>query len=130
MIKDLAVGSLYNIRVYSSYYVNGFKFQLAQRDSNTLTNNLGLCIIFLAISLLIDYYSRLDEIIKMEYPALHKTIKRVLFKCLWYDRTLRIGTRVHLNYNLVEVNANKRFNKFESSIFVVQADQVFMLNTQ
>ena len=73
-----------------------------------------------------DYYGRLEQIIQVEYPVL--PIKRyVLFKCSWYDLTPRTGIRIHPNYNLVEVNVNKRFNKFEPFIFEVQASQIFYL---
>ncbi|XP_073152072.1 uncharacterized protein [Henckelia pumila] len=125
MMKDLASGPLRNTRVYSGYYVNGFKFHVSRRDSTTLTNNSGVCVKGSSnISAELDYYGRLDEIIEVEYPAL--PIKRiVLFKCSWYDPTPRIGTRVHSIYKLVEVNANRRFNKFEPFIFAVQAGQVF-----
>lgn len=126
MIKDLAAGPLHNIRVYSGYYVNGFKFHVAHRDSNAITYNSGVCVKGSNnnTSSQFDYYGILDEIIEVEYPAL--PIKRlVMFKCLWYDPTPRTGTRVHSNYNLVEVNATKKFKKFEPFIFAVQASQVF-----
>lgn len=61
-------------------------------------------------------------IIEVKYPAL--PIKNIVLFNLWYDPTPRIGIRVYSNYKLVEVNANKRFNRFEPFIFVVQASQV------
>ncbi|XP_074555688.1 uncharacterized protein LOC141811568 [Curcuma longa] len=121
-IINLASGPLRKIQVYSGYYVNGFKFHVTQRESQRLTFNAG---VYVKGSINnnnseFDYYGRLEEIIEIEYPAL--PIKRcVLFKCFWYDPTPRTGTRIHSNYNLVEVNANKRFNKFEPFIFAVQA---------
>lgn len=117
MIKDLASGPLRNVKVYSGYYVNGFKFQVVRRDSTTLTNNSGVYVKGSSnMTTELDYYGRLDEIIEVEYPAL--PIKRiVLFKCSWYDPTPRIGTRVHSNYKLVEVNANRRSIDLNLSFF-------------
>ncbi|XP_073015896.1 uncharacterized protein [Primulina eburnea] len=125
MMKDFASGPLRNTRVYSGYYVNGFKFHVTRRNSTTLTSNSGVYVKGSSnLTDELDYYGMLDEIIEVEYPAL--PIKRiVLFKCSWYDPTPRIGTRVHSNYKLVEVYANRRFNKFEPFIFAVQAGQVF-----
>ena len=125
---NLASGPLRKIKVYSGFYVNGLKFHVALRDSQRLTYNSGVCVkgSMDNNNTQYDYYGRLEEIIEVEYPAL--PIKRcVLFKCSWYDPTPRIGTRIHPKYNLVEVNANKRFNKFEPFIFGVQATQVFYL---
>lgn len=127
-IKDIAAGPLRNIKVYSAYYVNGYKFQVAQCNSTTVTNNSGVWVKGCSSNTEVefDYYGTLDEIIEVEYPAL--PIKRtVLFKCSWYDPTPRTGTRIHSNYNLVQVNANKRFKKFEPFIFAVQAGQVFYI---
>ena len=127
-IINLASGPLRKIIVYSSYYVNGFKFHVTQRDSRRLTFNSGVCVkgSINNNNSEFDYYGRLEESIEFEYPAL--PIKRcVLFKCSWYDPTPRTGTRIHPNYNLVEVNANKSFNKYEPFIFAVQAGQVFYL---
>ena len=127
-ILNLASGPLRQIKVYSGFYVNGLKFHVTLRDSRRLTYNSGVCVkgSMDNNNTQYDYYGRLEEIIEVEYPAL--PIKRcVLFKCSWYDPTPRIGTRIHPNYNLVEVNANKRFNKFEPFIFAIQAGQVFYL---
>ena len=51
----------------------------------------------------IDFYGRLVEILQLEYPAL--PIKRtILFKCEWFDPIPNLGTRIHHQYNLVDVH--------------------------
>lgn len=73
----------------------------------------------------IYYYDRLTEILQLEYPAL--PIKRtMLFKCSWFDLTPKHGTRVHAQYNLVDVNKRRTFNKYEPFIMAVQATQVYL----
>lgn len=69
MIKDLARGPLYKLRVYSGYYVNGIKFHVVQHDSTTLSNNLGVCVKGSSnIIIELDYYDMLDEIIGWNIP--------------------------------------------------------------
>ena len=48
-----------------------------------------------------------------------------MFKCEWFDPTLNIGTRVHPKYNIVEVNHQRRFNKYEPFVLAQQATQVY-----
>ena len=74
-----------------------------------------------------DFYGRLVEIIQLEYPAL--PIKRtILFKCEWFDPTPNLGTRIHQQYNLVDVHSKKSYRKYDPFILAVQAEQVCYAN--
>lgn len=71
-----------------------------------------------------DYYRKLIEVVEVEYPGWPmKHI--VLFHCKWFDTTVNVGTRVHNEYNLVEVNYRQKLQKYEPFIIALQAQQVY-----
>jgi hypothetical protein len=110
---------LITVKSYPIYFVNGYRFHIESHGMNRSTMNFGVCI----TSTYGDYYGKLLEILEVEYPAL--PIKRtVLFKCEWYDPTPNVGVKVDRQYNLVEINQRRRFNKFEPFILAMQATQV------
>ena len=69
-----------------------------------------------------DYYGQLIQILELEYPS-YPFKRTVLFKCEWFDPS-RHGTRRHPNYNLVEVNQSRIFNRYEPFILAMQVCQV------
>ena len=50
-------------------------------------------------------------------------LKCVLFKCYWFDPTVNRGVR-YSKFRIVDINATRRYNKFEPYILTSQADQV------
>ena len=71
----------------------------------------------------IDFYGRLVEILQLEYPTL--PIKRtILFKCEWFDSIPNLGTRIHHQYNLLDVHHKKSYRKYDPFILAVQVEQV------
>jgi len=50
-------------------------------------------------------------------------LKCVLFKCDWFDPTVNRGVR-YSKFGVVDINATRRYNKFEPYILASQADQV------
>ncbi|XP_050211492.2 uncharacterized protein LOC126661677 [Mercurialis annua] len=127
IMQDLAKGPLHEVKWYSGYYVNGYKFHTEGHGSRRLTTNSGVCIRGSNSSTSeLDFYGKLTEIIELDYPAL--PIKKVvLFKCSWFDPTPRLGIRVHPQLKLVDVNCRRVFNKYEPFIMAVQAEQVHYL---
>ncbi|KAM3247020.1 hypothetical protein P3L10_008787 [Capsicum annuum] len=121
IMKDLAEGPLHMVQPLNGYVVNDYKFQTEEDGSNKSMMNSSVCIKGSSYSAdNIDYYGRLIEILQLEYNAL--PFKRtVLFKCSWFDPTPKHGTRVHPQYNLVDVNKRRLFNKYEPFIMIVQA---------
>ena len=75
----------------------------------------------------VDYYGRLEEVIKLQY---HSEQKRVfLFKCYWYDTTNR-GIRVRPLYGLIEINSKaKHYNVNDVFVFAKQCQQVYYTYT-
>lgn len=70
-----------------------------------------------------DFYGKILEILEVEYPGYPKKTAFV-FKCHWYDPTDKVGIRVHKNYNLVDINIKRKFNKFEPFVLAMQPTQV------
>lgn len=123
-LKAVAKGPLKSVMTYSGYVVNGYKFHTKSYGSDRATMNSGVCIKGVNYSINdSDYYGQLIEVIRLEYPGL--PIKRTfLFKCDWFDPTPNLGTKVHQQYNLVEVNHKRSFNRYEPFVLAIQAAQV------
>lgn len=128
LIQDLAKGPLNTVNVYTGYYVNGYKFHTEGRSANRMTVNCGVCIKGTNYSdQSSDYYGKLIEVLEVEYPTL--PIKRtVLFHCEWFDPTPNVGVKIHLMYNIVDVNQRRRFHKYEPFVLASQAQQVYYIS--
>ncbi|PHT58276.1 hypothetical protein CQW23_00639 [Capsicum baccatum] len=113
------------VQSFNGYVINGYKFYIEKYGSNKSMMNSGICIKDFSHSAdNIDYYDRLIEILQLDYNALPFTLT-MLFKCSWFDPTPKHGTKVHPQYNLVDVNKRRLFNKYEPFIMVFQASQVY-----
>lgn len=112
------------VNTYTGYFVNGYKFHIESLGSSRATQNWGVFVQGQAVGAdQQDYYGRLKEVIEVEYPGW--PIKRtVLFNCEWFNPTRNTGTKVHKEYNLVEVNHRRRLNTYEPFILASQAHQV------
>lgn len=91
------------VKTYSGYIVNGFKFQTHSACSGKSTTNSGVCVKGTSLGEgEADFYGILNEIVEIEYPNM--PIKRVvLFTCEWFDPTPNVGTRVLSGYRIIEV---------------------------
>ena len=108
--------TLYTVKSYSMYFVNGYKFHTESHRSIRPTSNCGVCIKDSNSSdTEIHYYGCLIEVLRLEYPRL--SIKRiVLFNYEQFDPTINSGIKVHKQYPLVDVNLKRRLNKYEPFI--------------
>ena len=71
-----------------------------------------------------DWYGQLREVVEVEY--LNWPFKRtVLFMCDWFDPTPNMGIRVHEQYNIIEINHRRRYDKYEPFVLAMQATQVY-----
>ena len=98
---------------------NTYKFHKKAHSLNKSTTNNGLCV----SSQGGDYYDKVEEILEVEYPG-YPIKTAVLFKCHWYDPTPNIGVKVHKQYNLVEINVKRKYNKFKTIVLALQATHV------
>nr|GMD57563.1 uncharacterized protein LOC109173559 [Ipomoea batatas] len=124
---DLACGPLLEVKTYSGYIVNGYKFQTYSYCNDKSTTNCGVCVKGTGLAEgEADFYGILSEIVEIEYPNL--PIKKViLFKCEWFDPKPNIGTRVLPEYGIVEVRQNRRYQKYDPFIIAQNASQVYYL---
>ena len=76
----------------------------------------------------LDFYGLLQEILELEYIGDPFNQKVVLFKGRWFDPTSRGTKLVHPNYDFVEVNHKKEYQKYEPFILAQQAVQVYYVD--
>ncbi|KAL6526155.1 hypothetical protein OROMI_029795 [Orobanche minor] len=122
-IKSLAMGPFRLVTMYPAYMVGGYRFHTLGQGTNRATINSGVCIKGTNYNANeYDYYGRLLEVLVLEYSGLPlRTI--VLFNVEWFDPTLR-GTKLHPQYNIVDINHKRRFNGYEPFVLCTQAEQV------
>ena len=124
-IHNLSKGPFRYVTTYPVYFVNGYKFHTIGHGSSKETMNSGVCIKGSNYSAYESgYYGQLSEVVELEYLGLENN-RIVLFKCECFDPTRNVGTKIHSDYKLVDVNRKHRFNRYEPFIMVVQAAQVY-----
>lgn len=123
-IKQLAYGPFRLVATFPGHFVNGYKFHTVGHGSHRSTMNSGVCVKGANYGYSEgDYHGRLLEVVRLEYPGLPMK-KVVLFNCEWFDPT-PLGTMVHPQYNLVDINHRRRFRGYEPFILATQATQVY-----
>ena len=98
-------------------------------DTSKSTSNCGVCVKGADQNGgddLFDFYGKLKRIVRLEYAGV--PLKRtVLFDVDWYDPGQN-GTRVHEQYQMVEINHRRRYRtKYEPFILADQARQVMFI---
>ena len=80
MLRELTSRSLFIVKSYKRYYVNGYKFHIVGYRTKQNISNSRICIKRYSRTInAIKYFSHLTNILEVEYPAL--LIKKiVLFK--------------------------------------------------
>ena len=102
----LGLGPERKVKCYNRYFINGYVFHTEEYGHGRKIYNNGVCIKGSTSSEFeVDYYGRLEEVIKLQYHS--EQNKVFLFKCYWYDTTDR-GIRVDPHYGLVEINLKAR----------------------
>ena len=102
------------------YFTRGYTFHTYTHGSKRSTANFGI-----QLQGETDFYGVLQQIIEVTYSG-SINLKCVLFKCDWYDPTSGRGVRKN-NLGVIDVNANRRYAKFEPYCLASQADQVCFL---
>ena len=121
---DLSLGPLRMAKSWPIYYLNGYKFQTSARGEGKKTYNCGVSVTGIRQNeTSSNYYGVLKEILELEWPRL-PIKKSVLFYCDWFDTSTR-GMRVHKQYDIVEVNKNRKYATFDPFIFPETATQVY-----
>ena len=120
----LSLGLERKVKCYNGYFVNGYVFHTKEYEHGRKTYNINVCIKGSTSSEFeVDYYSRLEEVIELQY---HSEQNRIfLFKCNWYDTTNE-GIRVDPYYGLIEIISIARHcNINDVFLFAKQCQQVY-----
>jgi len=125
---SLSLGPERKCKCYNEYFVNGYVFHTEEYGQGRKIYNRGVCVKGSTSSKLeVDYYGRLEEVVKLEYHNEQNIV--FLFKCYWYDMTDR-GIRVDPHYFLVEINLKARLRNINDVfIFAKQCQQVYYTYT-
>ena len=99
------------------YFTRGYTFHTYEFGSRQATVNYRIC-----VKGETNFYGILQEIIEVEFPGLVK-MKCVIFKCDWFDPTENRGVQ-YSKFEVLDINATRRYNKFEPYLLASQADQV------
>ncbi|KAA0060321.1 uncharacterized protein E6C27_scaffold22G001050 [Cucumis melo var. makuwa] len=111
-------------RSYSGCIANGVRFHTKDRDSRRTTQNSGVMVPSGDKTGQIFFYGELHEIIRLQYICMKAV---VLFKCEWYDTSLR-KNRINIVDDFTSINTRNRWYKNEPFILVSQATQVFYVD--
>jgi len=124
----LCLGPERKVKCYNGYFVNGYVFHTEEYSHGRKTHNNGVCIKGSTSSEFeVDYYSRLEEVIELQYYS--KQNRVFLFKCYWYDTTDR-EIKIDPHYGLVEINSKVRHrNVNDVFVFAKQCQQVYYTYT-
>jgi hypothetical protein len=127
-LSPLSLGPERKCKCYNGYFVNGYVFHTEEYEQRRKTYNSGVCVKGSTSSELeVDYYDRLEEVVKLEYHNEQNIV--FLFKCYWYDTTNR-GIGVDLHYGLVEINSKARLRNINNVfVFAKQCQQVYYTYT-
>jgi hypothetical protein len=127
-LSSLNLGPERKCKCYNEYFVNGYVFHTEKYGQGRKTYNNSVYVKGSTSSELeVDYYGRLEEVVKLEY---HNEQNRVfLFKCYWYDTTDK-GIKVDSHNGMVEINSKARLRNINNVfIFAKQCQQVYYTYT-
>ncbi|KAM3328314.1 hypothetical protein P3S68_033006 [Capsicum galapagoense] len=117
--RDISLGPV-EAHAMSHYIVNVFKFFTEEHSKTRKTNNSG---VWVKGDDFVDYFDIIHEILELEYAGF--PIKKIdLFLCKWFDPSTR-GTRVHKEYNIIEVKHNRSYPVYDSFVLAKNAKQVY-----
>jgi len=127
-LSSLSLGPERKCKFYNGYFVNGYVFHTEEYRQGRKTYNNGVCVKGSTSSELeVDYYGRLEEVVKLQYHNEQNIV--FLFKCYWYDTTDK-GIRVDPHYGLVEINSKARLRNINDIfVFAKQCQQVYYTYT-
>ena len=119
----LNLGPERKVKCYNKYFVNEYVFHIEEYKYGRKTYNNGVCIKRSTFSQFKVDYSRLEEVIELQYHSEQNIV--FLFKCYWYY-TIDRGIRVDHHYSLVEINSKARHrNVNDVFVFAKQCQQVY-----
>ncbi|XP_021732999.1 uncharacterized protein LOC110699763 [Chenopodium quinoa] len=125
-LRKALVGGLSNRgKRMKSVIINGYKFDIVDRERFRVTQNSGIMVEAEGH----EYYGKLKEILELDYYGSYKVL---LFRCDWVD--IRRGIKTNPNGS-VRINFSKlmhtgRFLRDDPFVFSSQAKQVFYIEDE
>lgn len=127
-LKDLSRGPNTVAKRFSSYVINGYKFQTREHDASHTTQNSGVTLVCETPSFAsakdnnpmtkaVTYFGAINDIIELDYYA---CFKFVLFNCDWFEVEEE-------NFGLTSVHFNKRCSRDDPFILASQVHQCFYI---
>ena len=122
-LKALALGPNPKATSWNIYFVNGYKFHTQEWSRGKKTTNCGVHVKGVTNGGENDFYGIIQRIHQLEYHGLSNKI--TLFYCDWFDPTNNTGTKVNIEYNIVDIKMNKRYRQYDPFILAQEAKQVY-----
>ncbi|KAM3216626.1 hypothetical protein P3L10_026067 [Capsicum annuum] len=119
---DIAWGPNAKVKNFSKYSVNGYRFHTEKFSKGKKTNNSG---VWVKGDGGVDYYGVLHEILELDYHVGWPMKKLVLFRCKWYGRMPRLGTKVHPQYKIVEIKRTREYELYDPFFIAQNVKQVY-----
>jgi hypothetical protein len=107
------------------YFVNGYKFHTQAWSNGKKTTNCGVHVKGLTEGGEDNYYGIIKHIFQLKYQDISNRI--TLFYCEWFDPTKNSGTRVHPQYNIVDIKMNRRYAMYDPFILAQKVRQVYFV---
>ncbi|XP_073226903.1 uncharacterized protein [Cicer arietinum] len=108
---------------WNIYFVNGYTFHTKAYNINKKTINSGVHVRGLTEGGEDDYYGTINYIIELDYFGLKDKV--ALFYCEWFDPTKNWGTKIHPQYQIVDIKMDKRYRLYDPFILVQKSRQVY-----
>jgi len=122
-MKALAWGPNSSTTSWNMYFVNGYKFHTKSWSEGKKTTNCGVHVKGVTEGGQDDFFGVIKHIYELEYLGLSKKIP--LFFCDWFDPTNNRGTKVHSEYNVVEIKMSGRYIPYDPFIIPQKVRQVY-----
>lgn len=111
------------VKTWHKYYINGYKFHTKAWSQGKKTINSGVYVKGVTGGGEDDFYGVIQHIFELEYYKLpHKV---ALFYCQWFDPRRNRGTKVHPQYDIVDIKMNRKYDLYDPFIIAQKARQVY-----
>lgn len=108
---------------WHKYFINGYKFHTHAWTVGKKTINSGVYVKGVTGGGEDDFYGVIQHIFELEYHRLpHKV---ALFYCQWFDPRRNRGTKVHPQYDIVDIKMSRQYDRYDPFIIAQKARQVY-----
>ncbi|XP_004506268.1 uncharacterized protein [Cicer arietinum] len=122
-LLSLAWGPDSMVKTWHKYYINGYKFHTKTWSQGKKTISSGVYVKGVTGGWEDDFYGVIQHIFELEYYKLpHKV---ALFYCQWFDPRRNRETKVHPQYDIVDIKMNRKYDLYDPFIIAQKARQVY-----